>query len=202
MGLLFPRLGRLCTKIREQPVCGLKKRIYEQVGCVARFKYYSYFRFMICMLEVGMKAPDFSGMDQDDKTLSSDFAGKWTVLYFYPKDNTPGCTVQAKDFTEMKDDFVGVGAYVIGVSPDSTESHRSFREKQDLAVNLLSDEEKIVSEAYGVWQKKKNFGKEYMGINRSTFLIDPDGKLAYIWRNVKVDGHADKVLEKVKELQS
>ena len=157
---------------------------------------------MIYMLEVGMDAPDFSGMDQDDKTLSSDFAGKWTVLYFYPKDNTPGCTVQAKDFTEMKDDFVGVGAYVIGVSPDSTESHRSFREKQDLAVNLLSDEEKIVSEAYGVWQKKKNFGKEYMGINRSTFLINPEGKLAYIWRDVKVDGHADKVLEKVKELQS
>jgi len=154
------------------------------------------------MLEVGQKAPDFCLPNQDGEEIClRDFAGSWVVLYFYPKDNTPGCTTEALDFTALKSEFEKEGAVILGVSPDSIKRHQNFIQKKDLQITLLSDEEKEVAKKYGVWQLKKMYGKEYMGIVRSTFLIDPDGKIAYIWPKVKVKNHAQEVLEKLKELK-
>ena len=154
------------------------------------------------MLEVGDKAPDFCLPNQDENEVClRDLKGKWIVLYFYPKDNTPGCTTEACDFTENLPDFEGLDAVVLGVSPDSPKKHRNFIEKKNLGITLLSDENKEVLESYGVWQLKKMCGKEYMGVVRSTFLIDPDGIIAEIWRNVRVKGHVEKVKERLKELQ-
>ena len=154
------------------------------------------------MLNIGDIAPDFCLPNQDNQEIClRDFRGKWVVLYFYPKDNTPGCTTEALDFTALKDEFEKEGAIILGVSPDSIKRHQNFIEKKDLKITLLSDEEKEVAKLYGVWQLKKNFGKEYMGIVRTTFLIDPEGKIAYIWPKVKVKGHAKEVLEKLKELK-
>ena len=138
------------------------------------------------------------------------FKGKWVVLYFYPKDNTPGCTNEACDFTETMPLFDDMDAVILGVSPDSTKSHRSFIEKKNLEITLLSDTEKTAHRAYGAWGMKKNYGKEYEGVIRSTFLISPDQKIAASWSNVKVrvkrkDGevrHADVVREALKALQS
>ncbi|MEG3438955.1 thioredoxin-dependent thiol peroxidase [Pannus brasiliensis CCIBt3594] len=153
-------------------------------------------------LEIGQKAPSFSINNQDGKLTSlQDFAGKWLVLYFYPKDNTPGCTVEATDFSKFSPDFAGLGAVVVGVSPDSEKSHCRFIEKQSLSIELLSDPDHQVAEAYGAWGLKKFMGKEYMGILRSTFSIDPSGNIAYIWPNVKTKGHAEAVLQKIRELQ-
>ncbi len=152
-------------------------------------------------LQVGQKAPKFSAKNQDGiVTTLADFASKWLVLYFYPKDNTPGCTVEATDFSRLAPDFAGLGAVILGVSPDSEKSHCRFIEKQSLSIELLSDPEHQVAEAYGAWGLKKFMGKEYMGILRSTFLIDPSGKIACIWPNVKTKGHAEAVLEKLREL--
>jgi peroxiredoxin Q/BCP len=152
-------------------------------------------------LEIGQRAPDFSINNQDGNLTSlGDFASKWLVLYFYPKDNTPGCTVEAIDFTKYSPDFTALGAVVVGVNPDSEKSHCRFIEKQSLTIQLLSDPAHIVAEAYGAWGLKKFMGKEYMGILRSTFLIDPEGKIAYIWPNVKTKGHGETVLQKLKEL--
>ena len=154
------------------------------------------------MLEVGDKAPDFCLPNQDENEVClRDLKGKWIVLYFYPKDNTPGCTTEACDFTQNLPDFEGLDAVVLGVSPDSPKKHRNFIEKKNLGITLLSDENKEVLESYGVWQLKKMCGKEYMGVVRSTFLIDPDGIIAEIWRNVRVKGHVEKVKERLKELQ-
>ena len=155
------------------------------------------------MLQVGDKAPDFCLPNQDNEEIClRDFQGSWVVLYFYPKDNTPGCTTEALDFTALKDEFEKEGAIILGVSPDSVKKHQNFIAKKNLGITLLSDEDKEVLKEYGVWQLKKNFGKEYMGVVRSTFLIDPDGKIAYIWPKVKVKGHAKEVLEKLKELKN
>ena len=155
------------------------------------------------MLEVGQKAPDFCLPNQDGEEIClRDFEGSWVVLYFYPKDNTPGCTTEALDFTALKSEFEKEGAVILGVSPDSIKRHQNFIQKKDLQITLLSDEEKEVAKKYGVWQLKKMYGKEYMGIVRSTFLIDPDGKIAYIWPKVKVKNHAQEVLEKLKELKA
>ncbi len=155
------------------------------------------------MLEVGQKAPEFCLPNQDNEEIClRDFAGSWVVLYFYPKDNTPGCTTEALDFTALKVEFEKEGATIFGVSPDSIKRHQNFIQKKDLQITLLSDEEKEVAKKYGVWQLKKLYGKEYMGIVRSTFLIDPDGKIAYIWSKVKVKNHAQEVLEKLKELKA
>jgi peroxiredoxin Q/BCP len=154
------------------------------------------------MLEVGNKAPEFCLPNQDSEEIClRDFQGSWVVLYFYPKDNTPGCTTEALDFTALKSEFEKEGATILGVSPDSIKRHCNFIEKKNLKITLLSDEEKEVAQKYGVWQLKKMYGKEYMGIVRSTFLINPNGEIAYIWPKVKVKGHAKEVLEKLKELK-
>jgi peroxiredoxin Q/BCP len=145
-------------------------------------------------VEVGKAAPQFSLKNQDGIEISlKDLKGKWVVLYFYPKDNTPGCTVEACDFSAALPDFKELDAVVLGVSPDSVKSHQNFIQKQNITFTLLSDEEKEVAKAYDVWKLKKNYGKEYMGVERSTFLIDPEGKIVKIWRKVSVKGHADEV---------
>jgi peroxiredoxin Q/BCP len=152
-------------------------------------------------LNIGQKAPEFAASNQTGKpTQLSDFASQWLVLYFYPKDNTPGCTTEAIDFTGLVPQFQELNAFILGVSPDSEKSHCRFIEKHDLTIQLLSDSEHQVAEAYQVWGLKKFMGKEYMGIIRSTFLIDPEGNIAYIWSNVKVKAHAEAVLKKLKEL--
>jgi len=154
------------------------------------------------MLKVGDKAPDFCLPNQDNEEIClRDFAGSWVVLYFYPKDNTPGCTTEALDFTALKSEFEKEGATILGVSPDSVKRHQNFITKKELQITLLSDEDKEVAQKYGVWQLKKMYGKEYMGIVRSTFLIDPDGNIAEIWTKVKVKDHAKKVLERLRELK-
>ena len=163
------------------------------------------------MLEIGEKAPEFSLKDSEGRDVRlSDFKGKWIVLYFYPRDNTSGCTKEACDFTELLPRFKDSGAIILGVSPDTPESHKKFAEKHNLQVVLLSDPQKEVLKAYGAWGKKKNYGREYEGVIRSTFLIDPDGKIAWKWKNVRVRTkrkgqevrHADQVLEKLESLQA
>ena len=154
------------------------------------------------MLEVGDKAPEFCLPNQDEVEIClRDLVGKWVVLYFYPKDNTPGCTTEACDFTEALPYFEDLSAVVLGVSPDSPKKHRNFIEKKDLKITLLSDEEKEVCEKYGVWQLKKNYGREYMGVVRSTFLINPKGIIVAIWSKVRVKGHVEAVSKKIKEIQ-
>jgi peroxiredoxin Q/BCP len=130
----------------------------------------------------------------------SDFAGKKVVLYFYPKDDTPGCTKEAIGFTERAGDFAAAGAVVLGVSKDSVKKHDKFIAKHDLKIALLSDEEGDVCERYGVWVEKSMYGKTYMGIERATFLIGADGKIAQVWPKVKVPGHVDEVLAAVRSL--
>ncbi len=153
-------------------------------------------------LNVGQKAPDFSLVNQDGKKAGlSNFKGKWLVLYFYPKDSTPGCTIEGIEFSSVLKDLEKMNAAVAGVSRDSVESHCKFIKAQNLKVMLLSDPEKEAIEKYGVWQKKKFMGREFMGIVRSTFLIDPKGEIAYIWPKVQAKGHALEVKEKLAELQ-
>ncbi|BAF71273.1 thioredoxin-dependent thiol peroxidase [Sulfurovum sp. NBC37-1] len=155
------------------------------------------------MLNVGEKVPDFCLPNQDEEEICfRDIKGRWIVLYFYPKDNTPGCTTEACDFTAALPDFEGLDAIVLGVSPDSPKKHRNFIEKKDLGITLLADEEKELCQTFGVWQLKKNYGREYMGVVRSTFIIDPDGKVAAKWEKVKVKGHVDEVKAKLEELQT
>ena len=153
------------------------------------------------MLNKGDKAPAFTGVtDGDDKISLKDLRGKKVVLYFYPKDMTPGCTTEAQGFRDAIGDFEKTNAVVIGVSKDSVKRHDNFKAKHDLPFTLISDEDGKICEAYGVWQMKKNYGREYMGIVRSTFLIDEKGKIAEIWWNLRVKGHVDKVLEAAQSL--
>ena len=153
-------------------------------------------------VKVGDKAPEFCLHDTDEKEVClKNFKGKWVVLYFYPKDNTKGCTIEAIDFTSKLNDFSKHGAVVLGMSPDSTKSHQKFTEKHDLKVQLLSDEKQDVLDKYGVWQEKSMYGKTYFGVVRSTVLIDPDGKIAEIWEKVRVANHVENVFEKLIELQ-
>ena len=167
------------------------------------------------MLKVGNKAPSFCASNQDDVEICSrDLDGKWIVLYFYPKDLTPGCTTQACDFTDAHLKFDDLDAVILGVSPDDTEKHRKFIDKKDLSITLLADEDKKMCEDYGVWQLKKFMGKEYMGVVRTTFIISPSGDIAAIWDKVSVrkkktvNGekiellHVTEVKEKLEELQS
>ena len=155
------------------------------------------------MVEDGKKAPDFELPDADGKsTRLSSLKGRPVVLYFYPKDDTSGCTAEAKGFTCLIDDFKRAGAEVIGVSPDSPESHRKFREKYELGVRLLADVERTAAQTYGVWVEKSMYGRKYMGVERSTFLIDGSGTVAKSWRSVRVPGHAEEVLEAVRGLKS
>jgi thioredoxin-dependent peroxiredoxin len=151
------------------------------------------------MAQIGDTAPTASFKCADGSSRSAaDYAGKKLILYFYPKDDTSGCTREAQDFTAMAADFANAGAVVVGISKDSVKSHAKFTAKYDLALELGSDETGAVCEAFGVWVKKSMYGREYMGIERATFLIGADGKIAQIWRKVKVPGHAAAVLEAVK----
>ena len=153
------------------------------------------------MLEEGQKAPDFKLPDANGDTVQlSKLKGKTVVLYFYPKDDTSGCTTQAQDFTAAMQEFKDLDAQVLGMSPDSAAKHQKFRDKYDLAVQLIADEEKTALEAYGVWVEKSMYGKKYMGVERSTFLIDKTGKIKRVWRKVKVKGHVAEVLDAVRQL--
>lgn len=148
------------------------------------------------MLEVGTRAPEFTLPDKDGNNVSlSDFRGKKVVLYFYPKDNTPGCTRQACAFAGAYSQFEALGAVVIGVSRDSQASHQRFAEKNSLPFILLSDPERRAIEAYGVWQEKKNYGKVSMGVVRSTYIIDEDGVIERVMPKVKPDTNAAEILE-------
>ncbi|MDD1419833.1 peroxiredoxin [Dolichospermum sp. ST_sed1] len=150
--------------------------------------------------QIGQPAPDFSTPDQNNNLVNLADINQWIVLYFYPKDNTPGCTTEAQDFTELSSEFTTVGANIIGVSPDSAASHCKFIDKHNLSITLLTDPEHQLIEAYGAWRLKKFMGKEYMGVARSTFLISPDKTIAYAWPNVKTKGHAEAVYKKIQEL--
>ncbi|WP_340818958.1 thioredoxin-dependent thiol peroxidase [Methanolobus sp. WCC4] len=153
-------------------------------------------------LTEGQKAPDLCLPDQNENEVClKELAGKWVVLYFYPKDNTSGCTKEAQDFTALKADFEAEGATILGVSKDSIKSHIRFIEKKELGITLLSDEDTSVHQKYDVWRTKKNYGREYLGTVRSTFLIDPDGNIAKIWDNVRTKEHAEKVLETLRSMK-
>ncbi|MBN2466158.1 thioredoxin-dependent thiol peroxidase [candidate division WOR-3 bacterium] len=152
-------------------------------------------------LKVGEKAPEFCLPDQDDKPVClKDFAGHWVVVYFYPKDQTPGCTKEACEFTERLGDFTNMDATVLGVSTDSAASHRKFAAKNKLAIELLSDAKHETIAAYGAWQPKKFMGREFLGTVRSTFIIDPKGRIVHIWPSVNPWGHAGEVRKKLAEL--
>ena len=154
------------------------------------------------MLKVGEKASLFSLANQDDIFISiKDFTGKWIILYFYPKDNTSGCTIQACDFTEMIEEFDKMDCVILGVSPDSPASHQSFIEKKSLGITLLCDPNKDVLKKYNAWGKKKMYGKEYDGVKRSTVIIDPSGNIAKIYKNVKAKEHAKTLIADLEELQ-
>ena len=156
---------------------------------------------MVSKLEVGSAAPAFSlpGAEGDTLSLAS-FAGRALVLYFYPKDDTSGCTAQAIDFNGKAAAFAAAGAAILGVSPDPAKSHAKFKAKHDLTIPLASDEAKDTLAAYGVWAEKSMYGRTYMGVERTTVLIKADGTIARIWPKVKVPGHADEVLAAVKAL--
>ncbi|MED1204960.1 thioredoxin-dependent thiol peroxidase [Heyndrickxia acidicola] len=152
-------------------------------------------------IQIGKQAPDFELHASNGETVKlSDYTGKkHVVLYFYPKDMTPGCTTEACDFRDQHERFSELDAVILGVSPDPLERHGKFIEKHGLPFLLLADEEHKASEAYGVWKLKKNFGKEYMGVERSTFIINREGELVKEWRKVKVDGHVEEALQFIKE---
>ncbi len=152
------------------------------------------------MLETGKKAPAFSLPSVSGKKVAlKDFSGKKVVLFFYPKDNTPGCTQEACDFRDNLARVQTAGAAVLGVSADSIASHEKFRDKHELPFELLSDESHAMMEKYGVWKEKKNYGRTYMGIERTTVLINEKGVVLRIWLNVKVKGHVDQVLTAIEE---
>ena len=154
----------------------------------------------MAVVTVGQTAPDFTLQASNNETISlHDYRGKNVVLYFYPKDMTPGCTTEACDFRDFHGDFAKLNTVVLGISPDDVKSHDKFTAKHELPFPLLADTDHQVAEAYGVWVLKKMYGREYMGIERSTFLIDSEGKIAHVWPKVKVAGHVQDVLETIKE---
>ena len=158
---------------------------------------------MILPIQVGDQAPGFKLNNKDYKAFNlDDCTGKWVVLFFYPKDDTKGWTQEAKDFSLKASDFEKENAIVIGISPDSEKSHTKFAEKHSLTVELLSDSDHAVLEKYGVWQKKKIYGKEYMGVVRTTVLINPAGIVAMVWEKVKVNNHAEIVFQSLLELKA
>ncbi|HZG72268.1 MAG TPA: thioredoxin-dependent thiol peroxidase [Chondromyces sp.] len=151
-------------------------------------------------ITIGEQAPDFTLLANNGEEVTlSDFRGKNIVLYFYPKDMTPGCTTQACDFRDQQEKFASLNTVILGISKDPVEKHKKFIEKYNLPFLLLSDPEHQACELYGVWKLKKNFGKEYMGIERSTFVINAEGKLVKEWRKVKVKGHVEEALEYIQE---
>lgn len=155
----------------------------------------------MAQVEAGAPAPDFDLPGDDGRSVRlAKLKGKPVVVYFYPKDDTSGCTREAKDFTCLIDQFQKAGIEVIGISPDSAASHAKFRKKHELGVRLLADEEKVAANAFGVWVEKSMYGRKYMGIERATFLIDAKGKIARAWHKVRVPGHAEEVLAAAKAL--
>jgi thioredoxin-dependent peroxiredoxin len=154
-------------------------------------------------ITLGGAAPDFTLEKDGGGTLSlNELQGKITVLFFYPKDDTTGCTLEAKDFSDRASEFAKIGAAVAGISPDSVKSHGKFKAKHGLAVALLSDESKEMIASYGLWVEKSMYGRKYMGVERTTLLLDPEGKAAQIWEKVKVPGHAEEVLEAARQLKA
>ncbi len=150
------------------------------------------------MLDIGSKAPNFTLKNANNETIKlEEFKGKNVIVYFYPKDLTPGCTKQAIAFTEHEDEFSKRDTVIIGISPDSTASHEKFIKKHNLNLILLADEEKQAIESYGVWKEKKMYGRTFMGVERSTFLVDRTGTVQAIWRKVKVAKHINEVLEEL-----
>jgi len=157
---------------------------------------------MADFLEPGTKAPAFTLVsDSGEKIKLSDLAGSPVVLYFYPKDDTPGCTKEACNFRDRQQELTDLGAQVLGVSPDDVASHVKFRDKYTLNFPLLADPDHKVAEKYGAWREKNMYGKKSMGVQRSTYLIGPDGKIAKVWKRVSVDGHDDQVIEALQALQ-
>lgn len=154
-------------------------------------------------LTEGSSAPNILLPADNGNTVSiNDFNGQQVVLYFYPKDDTPGCTKEAIAFTEFLDSFAEQNTIILGVSPDTVAKHEKFKAKHDLRVTLLADEDHELAEAFGAWVEKNMYGRKYMGVERSTFLIDKTGKIAKIWRKVKVPGHAEAVLEEAVALNN
>ncbi len=154
------------------------------------------------MPQIGEKAPDFEALDQDGKKISlKQFKGKELVLYFYPKDNTPGCTKEACSLKERYSTFKKKNINIVGISKDSQQSHHKFIEKYDLPFILISDTDKKVQEAYGVWQEKNMYGKKVMGTVRTTFIIGADQKIAYVFNKINCENHAEEVLDKLEELK-
>ncbi len=150
----------------------------------------------------GDPAPSFCLRDTTGADIRlEDFRGKWVALYFYPKDNTPGCTTEAQEFSALKPEFAALNCEILGMSPDSVKAHQNFTAKQDLSVNLASDPDHGVLEQFGAWRLKKNYGKEYMGVARSTVLIDPQGVIRHVWPTVKAAGHAAEVLDTLRKLR-
>jgi len=155
----------------------------------------------MAMLKKGDTVPDFTLPDDGGATVTlSDLRGKPLVVYFYPKDDTSSCTKEALDFSCLRPQFDTLGIKVIGISPDSIDKHRKFRSKHALDISLLADEDKSTLDAYGVWIEKSMYGRKYMGVERTTVLVDADGKIAEIWHKVKVPGHAEAVLKAVQNL--
>lgn len=153
------------------------------------------------MLKDGDKAPDFALPRDGGETVKlSQFEGKLVVLFFYPQDDTPGCTSEAVGFSARLDEFHRAGAEMIGISPDSVKSHEKFRDKHGLTVMLLADQDRQAIEAYGLWGEKSMFGRTFMGVERATFIIGKNGEIFRSWRKVKVPGHVDKVLAAVREM--
>lgn len=152
------------------------------------------------MPEIGEKAPNFALPTDDGGTVSlEDFRGRWLVIFFYPRDDTSGCTKEAIAFSGLLPEFEASGAAVLGISKDSVESHAKFRAKHGLTVPLASDAEGTACEDFGVWKEKSMYGRKFLGIERSTFLIDPEGVIRRVWRKVKVPGHAEEVLEALRQ---
>jgi peroxiredoxin Q/BCP len=152
-------------------------------------------------INVGDKIPEFSLNNEEGNEINSnDLLGKWVVLYFYPRDNTPGCTKEAVDFTKYIDEFKKLNCEVVGISPDNEKKHRNFKQKNDLQVILLADPEHEVLEKFGVWQLKKSYGRENWGVVRTTLLVDPKGVIKKVWENVRVKDHVSTVLKSLKEL--
>lgn len=154
-------------------------------------------------MEIGNIAPLFTSKINGEKDFDlKNFLGQWIVLYFYPKDDTSGCTKEACEFRDNMERINNFGANVFGVSPDTVKSHDKFKEKYNLNFSLIADPNKEICNLYGVMGEKKMYGKTYMGVIRSTFIINPKGEIAFLWKNVKVDGHIDEVIQKLEELKN
>ena len=176
-------------------------RLFKQLIVAALFLSTSF--LTLAEIKVGSKAPNFLLSDQNNiQHQLSDYEGSWVILYFYPKDDTPGCSKEAIGFSEERTAFEAQNAMVVGVSRDTVKKHDKFISKYELRIPLIADEDGSLCEAFGTWVEKQMYGKTYMGIERATFLFSPEGKLLQIWRKVKVPGHVDEVLAQLQSFNS